>query len=311
MKRLFLHFNARKTATRLFIHFGAHKTATTSLQLYFQEKVRWLRRHGIAYISPDTVNNQQLHLFLHGHRSQPSETAGRHRSFLKKLIRTSGTSGFLISHESLFSFAGDPRKERIYPSLQTALKRFREINVFDAVSVKFALREPAAFLQSIYLQNLGAKFTGPFERYSNSINIQNVSWSPIVEQVENAGFDEVGWELYEDLGHLGSKQYLKLFTDWLRLPHNPSHELPRSNPSLSLVAARMLQASGLTCKNVDAKKRYRLRNFLKKHFPVKQYGKANFLTDDLKKRVRDELMEDHASLFEHLRRQDDFGLWGC
>lgn len=298
------------TNPKLFLHFGAHKTATTSLQMFFHSNQKRLKKSGITYIMPSELNNQGLIQFLHGHPSQPLANSEAHAKFLANIVRRAGTPNILISHESFFSYAGDPRKAPIYPTAQKGLERLKLINCFREIRMAFTLREPAAFLQSIFLQNLGNIFTGTLGDYLEQIDVANLSWLPLYRKVEEASLGHVNWFVFEDLKANGARNYLETFSNWLDFSLSGTDELPRVNESLSAVAAKMLSASGLDYKNMEPELRFSLRSFLVKNFPESKFGKADFLKEEIVQLIRSQLETDHRDLLQRIGRSDACRLWG-
>jgi len=107
----------------------------------------------------------------------------------------------------------------------------------------------------------------------------------------------------------GGGAFLNKFLKWLDVP-SAQDELPRQNESLSLPAAKMLAASGLTYRELDQEKRYALRNYLKNTLPAKDFGKADFLDEDIKRWVSEALQNDHVELLRRFGRDDLLPLWG-
>ncbi|MBN2319802.1 MAG: hypothetical protein JXR49_12020 [Acidobacteria bacterium] len=296
---------------KLYLHCGAHKTATTSLQIFFLENIKFLENHNIKYISIEDINNQNLFSFLHGKNNIQLSEVENHQTFFKNIIRESNTSSFLISHESILSFAGDPTKGRIYPTFEKGLERLHLINIFDEISFFFCFREPSEFLHSIYLQNLCTTYSGPFDLYLQKVDFMNLSWLFIPDAFENLWKDSnVTWQLFEIINSRGSEYFLKSFFDWLEIPFSDEFKLPVSNESLSIVAANMLSASGLTRKNMCSDTRKSLRRFLKSHFPASKYGKANYLNENICGDIQNALEKDNRKLFKRLFAPDDIKLWG-
>jgi len=187
------------SANRLCLHVGAHKTATTSLQLYFKQNARLLKKENVTYILPDEINSQGLIQFLHGHPSQPIDRAVEHSRYLRDLQQKAKTETVLISHESFFSYAGDPSKARIYQTLERGIERFKLINSFEEVSILIVLREPSAFMQSVYLQNLGNTYCKTFREWFEDVELSRLSWKPIIEGLQGLGGVDLPVFFFEDV----------------------------------------------------------------------------------------------------------------
>jgi len=297
--------------TTLYLHWGAHKTATTSLQTYLRQNTRLLRKHDMTWIPHEELNSQGILGFLHGGRKNLANEAGSHRRFFEKTVEQATTTRFLISHESFFSFAGNPRKERIYPTLENGIERFQHVNVFDEVKTLFYFRDPSDFVQSLYIQNLGIVHSDPFNSYVREIDFENLSWLPLVEVFATKWGDaKTTWKLFERIKTQGPAWYLRDYLDWLGVVAPERAALETTNESLSLVATKMIQASGLTHANTDPAVCQMLRAFLQKNFPAIEYGKASLLSDDLKQRIRERLLTDNQVLFDRVFDPSELSLWG-
>lgn len=233
----------------------------------------------------------------------------------------------MISHESFWSYAGDPAHQHIYPSLEGALQRFADINPFAEIKMAFCFREYGAFLQSLYLQNLGNLIATPFEEYFGLVDLANLSWTPIFDKIEESALGPTEWLVYEDVSINGSRWYLARFAEWAGFPIPPPStfkesfkrvfgykvpvrdDLVRRNESLSMPAARMISASQLTYKNLEPKTRNQLRNALKTILPVSEFGKADFLCALMKEKICRHLRSDVHELSLKIKRPDLKSLW--
>jgi len=265
----------------------------------------------MTWIPQEELTSRGIIGFLHGGRKHPEHEADSHRQFFEKTIKQARTSRFLISHESFLSFAGDPRKGRIYPTLETGIRRFQLINVFDEVKTLFYLRDPSDFVQSVYIQNLGNVFSDPFTSFVREIDFENLSWLPLVEVFATKWGDaKTAWKLFERIKTEDPAWYLRDYLEWLGVVAPESATLETTNESLSLVAMKMIQASGLTHGNTDPAVCKMLRAFLRKNFPASEYGKARLLSDDLRQEIRERLLSDNRVLFDQVFDPSELSLWG-
>ena len=298
-------------AKKLIVHCGAHKTATSSLQYFFSKNSTWLLERGIKYLEPKLLNEKGIPQFLRGETPGSALEIDSQKRLFSSLMTDKQTDTFLISHESFFSYAGNPLRGRIYPTLETGLEKFKQLpSFFDEVTFLFCIRESASFLESIFLQNFGIVYAGEFEDFFNGIDLIHVSWLPILQTLEH-GVQHVTFKCfpYETLADRGAGFFLQLVLSHIGVEVHAPSQLPSLNESLSHTAIKMLQAQSDEFMSLDVEKRRAEKNRLKKEFPSAKHGRARLLTDRQKSLVRDILHSDNKKIFEHYLPEFALDLW--
>ncbi len=178
----------------LYVHVGLHKTGTSSIQSFFNEHREYLRSCGLLYplagIVPAYPGHHNLAWELAGDR-RFDHRRGTFRSLFSEIRAFDGD--VLISSEDFEGVLG-------YSHCWTALREFAQRFGFVIKLVIF-LREQAAYLESLYLQNLvlgcGECFIRDFEDCLSHGEFRKRDWRfhfdylKLVTALKGYGFDEL------------------------------------------------------------------------------------------------------------------------
>ncbi len=178
----------------LYVHVGLHKTGTTSIQSFFQEHREHLRSYGLLYplagIVPIYSGHHNLAWELAGDRRFDS----RHGTFSSLFSEIQAFDGdVLISSEDFEGVLRDPRR---WAGLKEFAKRYGY-----ALRLVVFFREQAAYLESVFLQNLvlgcGECFISDFEECLIHGEFRKRDWRfhfdymKLINILKGFGFDQI------------------------------------------------------------------------------------------------------------------------
>lgn len=179
---------------KLYVHVGLHKTGTSSIQSFFHEHRDHLRGYGFLYplagIVPAYPGHHNLAWELAGDRRFDSRR-GTFSSLFSEVQAFDGD--VLISSEDFEGVLGDPR-------IWTALREYAKRCGYVLRLVVF-LREQAAYLESLFLQNLvlgcGECFSSDFEECLTHGAFRKRDWHfhfdylKLITTLKGCGFDQL------------------------------------------------------------------------------------------------------------------------
>ncbi|MGB0798349.1 MAG: hypothetical protein ACPGRD_03410 [Planktomarina sp.] len=172
-------------------HVGAHKTATTHLQAIFSENARKLRTHGVRYLGPTEVREEF---------GSVEGAIGEERG-IKALV--GDANRLLVSEENMigrcFGAKGLMRRGAFYRMGAERLTKLTSSMVSHRNHLAVAVREPSAFLTSLYSQVLFSGTYVPWKQFLGDADPMHKRWSDtILPLLDAAPWDTVTIWKYED-----------------------------------------------------------------------------------------------------------------
>lgn len=197
---------------KVFLHLGAHKTATTFIQQNLDASRAAFEAQGWTVV--------------HFHDEQPkihkAFRAMRANKRLKPAVRVelegyfgrlkASPSNIMFTCEGMLGSARNFRPAGLYPQRAEAAKLLRSFFAGCEVTVGFALRDFADFLESAYLYLVGMEgHTGDFEDFIGKLEPDNITWLGLVEDLCKVfGEQNVRLWTYEDFRKDSTASYLKV-----------------------------------------------------------------------------------------------------
>ena len=130
----------------LILHLGLHKTATTALQDFLAGETRALVAHGVAYPRLARMRSDLTPLI--------ASAAKPDRAALGRFVDKVRQPVLLLSDENILGSPGDIVGGTLYPYAENRLRRFCDQFASRRIRLFLTLREPAAFLASMYCEYL-------------------------------------------------------------------------------------------------------------------------------------------------------------
>lgn len=154
-----------------FIHLGLHKTATTALQEFLQKNTQKLLANDVRYIPLQRMRAEVTPLFCH------ADKAKRDRLF--DLFHRFPNGKVLLSDENILGNPGDIASGVLYPFAKNRILSFCEGAGNCPVTLFLTLREPAAFITSIYCEYIRHNEFISFDEYIALFDIQGFSYGRV------------------------------------------------------------------------------------------------------------------------------------
>lgn len=276
----------RKTVA---FHVGAHKTGTSVVQGYLRDNARRLRRHRMVYLHRTAMNG-----FVGWGEKLVEDPAPLSRR-IALILRIPWFTVVVASHENTLGkpfvdgVAGlYPRAAEIIPVLRRVLAPYR-------TKVFLSIRPQGEFIESYYLQLIHQGGHQPFSDWLAQIDLNALSWRPIVDDL-TAAFGREQVEIL-DFRQVQRDQQAYLQDFFRRIDPRLSVEIsppPVRNPSISDKGLRLALAANpyLT----SAAERRLMRVFLQDNFSNVDYPRPVLLNDDQKA----QLLERYGAEYEAL-----------
>lgn len=153
---------------KIIIHVGVHKTATTSMQKFFENQQAKFLDHDVRYF-PLRFTRKEITPLIRSREPQ-------HGNRLTELLNGQRQGKLLLSDENILGNAREIRRNRLYTSAETRLRRF--MDQFERVPIHMflTLRSPANFIASMYCEYLRNNPFVPFDVFTGDFNLQNCSY---------------------------------------------------------------------------------------------------------------------------------------
>ncbi len=161
--------NRRSAEQQYFIHLGLHKTATTALQSFLQKVSSTLLAHDVRYIPLQRMRAEITPLFC------SSDKARRRR--LMDQLETFPNHNVLLSDENILGSPADIASGVLYPYARNRVESFCEEADGRPVTVFVTLREPAAFITSMYCEYIRHQEFIPFDEYVAPFDVGGFSYA--------------------------------------------------------------------------------------------------------------------------------------
>jgi hypothetical protein len=156
------------------LHIGAHKTGSTALQAALTNAAQTLRAYRVAAMPRAEI----ARLFI-------NEKLPEARDVIKGI--NPGT--LILSHEVLLGWPFGPvggltpTYSELYPETERRLDFLSDIFAGLDTEVIYYIRDQDTFLESFYIQSVQMGATIPFDAWISEIDMERLSWAPIIAQI--------------------------------------------------------------------------------------------------------------------------------
>jgi hypothetical protein len=253
-------------------HVGAHKTGTSLIQRFMRAHQVQLLRHRIQYLNrSDTDELVGWGAIV---RDSPELLAGD----LRRRFRRPWLTTVIASHENTVGRPFVRRAPHLYPRAASRIDALARVLEPYEAKIVLSIRPQAGFLESYYLQTVHQGSHLPFRRWLKGIDLDALSWQPLVDQLVAAfGADRVEILDFRRLG-LGQESYLQDFFALIDadLQLDTAYE-PVRNPSISQKGLRIALAANRHL-DTDAERKA-MRVFLQERFSNLDYPRPVLLTE--------------------------------
>lgn len=276
----------RKTVA---FHVGAHKTGTSVVQSYLRDNARRLRRHRVVYLHRTAMNG----FVGWGDKlvDDPVPLAKR----IEQILRIPWFTVVVASHENTLGRPFVDGVAGLYPRATDIIPVLRRVMAPYRAKVFLSIRPQQEFVESYYLQLVHQGGHQPFQDWLGRIDLDALSWRPIVdalhqafgrEQVEILDFREVQRDQQAYLQDFFRRIDPRLVVD-VNLP-------AVRNPSISDKGLRLALAANPHLTS-HAERRL-MRVFLQDNFSNVDYPRPVLLTDDQKADLQERYGDEYQAL---------------
>jgi hypothetical protein len=286
------------------IHFGAHRTGTTYLQHVFSTNREVLAGRNIRYVSIHESPPVRLaflrarYALRDGDPDNFSHNFEIVAAFLKQHLNDHD-GDLLISYEGFLGDLSLRCSTEIYPHHAILLERLMSIFEGERVHGAFAIREYGAFVESGYKYLAQTGLRESFRRYMDWIDLDALSWLPIVSALTTTFGQDLSLWRYEDFEHAQRDVIKWLFQRafgirayFLVQPGEPSNASVSRTALPALLLVNRLSRSHRRASNGIYK-------MLLRCLPASKFGKARLFND----RARDRLRRRYARDIETIRAE--------
>lgn len=154
-----------------YLHLGLHKTATTALQEFLQKNSAKLLAKDVRYIPLQRMRADITPLFC------STDSAKRKKLF--EQLAVFPNKKILLSDENILGNPSDIASGVLYPYAKNRVETFCEEARNCPVTIFLTLREPAAFLTSMYCEYVRHQNFIPFEEYVAAFDVEGFSYVKI------------------------------------------------------------------------------------------------------------------------------------
>lgn len=154
-----------------FLHLGLHKTATTALQEFLQKNLTNLLHHDVRYIPLQRMRADVTPLLSTVDKAKRTKLFSLLESFPNKRI--------LLSDENILGTPGDILSGALYPYARNRVETFCEEAGDRPVTLFLTLREPGAFLTSMYCEFIRHNEFLTFAEYISSFDVDGFSYAHV------------------------------------------------------------------------------------------------------------------------------------
>jgi hypothetical protein len=253
-------------------HVGAHKTGTSLIQKFMRAHQLQLLRHRIQYLSRSETDE------LVGWGALVRDSPELLTADLRRRFRRPWVSTVIASHENTVGRPFVRRAAHLYPRAASRIDALaRVLDPYEA-KIVLSIRPQAGFLESYYLQTVHQGSHLPFRRWLKGVDLDALSWQPLVDQLVSAfGTERVEILDFQRL-KLGQESYLRDFFGLI----DPALQLdtsyaPVRNASISEKGLRIALAAN---RHLDTDpERKAMRVFLQERFSNLDYPRPVLLTE--------------------------------
>jgi len=157
----------------LILHLGLHKTATTALQDFLAGETKALVAHGVACPRLARMRSDLTPLI--------ASAAKPDRAALARFVGKVRQPVLLLSDENILGAPGDILGGALYPWAENRVRRFCDQFADRRIRLFLTLREPAAFLASMYCEYLRHNPYLPFADYARGLDLDRFSYAQVFD----------------------------------------------------------------------------------------------------------------------------------
>jgi hypothetical protein len=157
----------------LILHLGLHKTATTALQDFLAGETRALAAHGVACPRLARMRSDLTPLI--------ASAAKPDRAALARFVERVRQPVLLLSDENILGTPGDILGGALYPFAENRVRRFCDQFADRRIRLHLTLREPAAFLASMYCEYLRHNPYLGFADYARGFDLERFAYAEIFD----------------------------------------------------------------------------------------------------------------------------------
>jgi hypothetical protein len=161
--------NTARPDQEYYLHLGLHKTATTALQEFFHINSANLLSHDVRYIPLKRMRSDITPLLVTAKKDK--------RNKLFKLLEKFPNRRILLSDENIIGCSEDILSGTLYPFAENRVQTFCEEAGERPITLFITLREPAAFLTSMYCEYIRQNEFIAFEKFIASLNLEEFSYA--------------------------------------------------------------------------------------------------------------------------------------
>jgi len=293
------------------MHVGLHKTGTTSLQVGMRRLTPQLRASGIGVLTLPQIKALPAQKAWMAWTKPQRTKAPLFRRQLRQLISD--------ENERVVAASGDPMQQLFFseeralgvrmpsqidselfrPMAERALGELLDIVGADESHVVLYVRRQDTFMESAYLWEVQKGLSHPIHEQFPFVGHAIIDHAELASRIERLErVDSIRVIPFEIIGG-GSVAYLDHFMESVHM----AGKLDYSSLDTSYSANRSYSQKGLDIalkvnSEIDTpKQREAVKRFLKKHFGVDQYPKANIWDDVDRKAIIDLYRESNEQLF--------------
>ena len=157
----------------LILHLGLHKTATTALQDFLAGEQKALLAHGVVCPRLSRMRSDLTPLIV--------SAAKPDRAALARFVDRARQPVLLMSDENILGAPGDILGGALYPWAENRIRRFCDQFAGRRIRLFLTLREPAAFLASMYCEYLRHNPWLGFADYARGLDLERFSYAAVFD----------------------------------------------------------------------------------------------------------------------------------
>ncbi|WP_264214793.1 hypothetical protein [Leisingera thetidis] len=274
----------------LVAHLGAHKTATSLVQKYFKAKRKYYLKQEVLALTRGEVSPYI------SWGDQILEDPGKLNGFLHEKAAAAPGCSLLLSNENAL---GRPFKTRpgLYPDhgkiidgLPAALEGFRP-------RIVYSIRPPWEFLESYYLQMVHQGYYQTFNQYIGDLDLAKLSWTPIIERLQQAFGKENVSVMDFGLIRQGQEVFLKEFIS-RNLPEGVVPDLEYDAVHNASISDRGLQMALRVNPLLRPGETGVVRRFLQEHFSNRTEPRPLLMSEQQKSELKARYEDEYNALVQ-------------
>jgi len=166
--------------TTVSLHIGAHKTATTHLQRTLQRNSEVLSQAGVTFLGPKYLRDPEHRLVdMFGLDGRGALIDGGEQV----RMLADGAPRLILSEENLLGLSmSDQRPGVLYPRAAVRIGRLLEHMSPKSATLFLSVREPAAWLTSLYSQKIKGGKIQSFEEFCKGFPPSDIAWSHLLRR---------------------------------------------------------------------------------------------------------------------------------